>query len=293
MKIGFVGLGLMGAPMAERLRAAGHDLVVTSRRQASAEALLADGARWAGDPRSCSADRDVVILMLPDVATVEQVALGPRGVLSAEPPPVMLIDMSTTAPDLTQRIAERSAERGVAALDAPVSGGPAGAKAGTLSIMVGGDEATFRLAAPILSELGTARLLGPTGAGQRTKLLNQIMIANIACGIAEAWTMCRDLGLSFESVHEALSGGLSGGALLSFMWPRLVAGDFAPGFKIDHMIKDLTLALDEASRHGIELAGTRAVAERYRDLAADGHGALGTQALAISDGFSGASSITE
>lgn len=287
MRIGFVGLGLMGRPMAARLLAAGHDVTVTSRRRTSAAELESAGAAWADDPAAGAAGHDLVILMLPDVATVERVALGPDGVVAAQPPPRVLIDMSTTAPELTERIATRCAELGIAALDAPVSGGPAGAEAGTLSIMVGGDAQAYASVEPVLTALGTPRLIGPVGAGQRTKLVNQLLIAGIASGIAEGWALSQRLGLDPEVVQSVVSGGLGASPLLSFMWPQLAARDFSPGFKIDQMIKDLNLALAEAERHGIDLQSGRGTVRRYQWLSEQGNGELGTQALALHESLLG------
>lgn len=278
MRIGFVGLGLMGAPMAARLLAAGHHLQVTSRRRESAADLEAAGADWRPDARSCAADTDATILMLSDVAAVEEVALGPAGALAGQPR--TLIDMSTTDPELSERIATAAAERRVGALDAPVSGGPPAAAAGTLSIMVGGEPATFDQARALLGVLGTPRLLGPAGAGQRTKLVNQVVVAATGSGIAEAWALAERLGLELPLVQEVLASGIGGGPLLGFMWPRLLAGDLAPGFKIEQMIKDLRLALNEARSAGVELRTGDATLQRYLDIADDGGGALGTQALA-------------
>lgn len=287
MKVGFLGLGLMGAPMAARLVEASHDVRVNSRRRATAQQLLTAGARWADNPAACADGADLAILMLPTVAAVEEVVFGSDGVLAADRLPRILIDMSTTAPALSERIAAELADRGVAALDAPVSGSSPSAIAGTLSIMVGGDPATFGTAEPVLCVLGSPRLLGPAGTGQRVKLLNQILVANISAGIAEAWTLCRTLGVDPDTVLAALGGGLAGGPLLQFMWPRLAAGDFAPGFKIDQMRKDLGLALEEADRHGVDLLATSAVADRYARISAAGGGSLGTQALAQDDSLLG------
>lgn len=277
MKVGFVGLGLMGGPMARRLLAAGHELRVTSRRRGSAADLEGSGAEWAATPRDCAVDRDLVVLMLPDVATVEYATLGPDGVLAGAP--AIVVDMSTTAPQLSERIAAHATAAGLSALDAPVSGGPPGAESGTLSIMVGGDPATFATAEPLLSELGTPRLLGPPGSGQRTKLVNQLLVAATASGVAEAWALASRLGLDPAAVHEVVSGGIAGGRLLEFMWPRLMNDDAAPGFKIDQMIKDLQLALVEADDGGLDLTTARGALRRYQELSAGGAGELGTQAL--------------
>jgi 3-hydroxyisobutyrate dehydrogenase-like beta-hydroxyacid dehydrogenase len=283
VKIGFLGLGLMGQPMVTRLLAAGHDVVVTARRRGSAAAAIRRGAVWADSAAACAHDRDLVMLSLPDAFSIEQVVFSPDGILAAQQLPRALIDMSTTSPALTERIARALAARGMATLDGPVSGGPVGAESGTLSIMVGGDQHTYTWVEPVLSQLGRPRLLGPVGTGQRTKLVNQVLIANIAAGIAEAWALSRELGLDSGTVHAAVSDGLGGGPLLNFMWPRLVNGDFAPGFKIDQMIKDLSITATEADRHGLRLLATQLTLDRYEQLSAAGHGSRGTQALALHD----------
>lgn len=281
MRVGFIGLGLMGEPMASRLIAAGHELVVTSRRRDSAATLESLGGLWANDPATCATGCDAAILMLPDPAAVEQVVFGPLGIIAAEPLPRVVIDMSTTAPELTERIAGRLAEIGVAALDGPVSGGPVGAEGGTLSIMVGGDAQAYASVEPLLRQLGNPRLIGAAGAGQRTKLVNQLLIAGIAGGIAEAWALSQRLHLDPEVVQAVVSAGLGASPLLTFMWPRLMAGDYSPGFKIDQMIKDLSLALTEADRQGVDLQAARGTLQRYQWLSEQGDGALGTQALAL------------
>jgi 3-hydroxyisobutyrate dehydrogenase-like beta-hydroxyacid dehydrogenase len=277
MRVGFVGLGLMGAPMAQRLLQAGHNLTVTSRRRESALELEANGARWAPDAAACAEGMDATILMLPDVGTVEAIALGEDGTLAGRTP--VLIDMSTTAPALSERIAQAASGYGTFALDAPVSGGPAGAQAGTLSIMVGGDAGTYESMQSLLEAMGTPRLLGPAGAGQRAKLVNQVLVAATGSGIAEAWALASALGLDLSAMQDVLAAGIGGGPLLAFMWPRLVGGDLAPGFKIEQMIKDLRLAVSEAESTGIDLAAVDAALRRYADLSNLGDGALGTQAL--------------
>jgi 3-hydroxyisobutyrate dehydrogenase-like beta-hydroxyacid dehydrogenase len=293
VKIGFIGLGLMGEPMAARLLAAGHELVVTSRRRVSADSLVSAGASWAATAAACAHGRDLVILMLPDAPSIEQVVFAEAGILAADPLPRAVVDMSTTSPVLTARIAAALGDRGAAVFDAPVSGGPAGAQAGTLTIMAGGDQDAYPAVEPALAQLGRPRLLGPAGTGQRVKLVNQVLIANYGAGIAEAWALGRQLGLDPATVHAVVSGGLAAGPLLDFMWPRLEGGDFAPGFKIDQMIKDLSFVAAEADRHGLQLATTLLTLARYQRLSALGAGERGTQALALHENMKPSLDATE
>ncbi|PZF84262.1 NAD(P)-dependent oxidoreductase [Jiangella anatolica] len=279
MRIAVIGTGLMGLPVAGRLVDAGHHVTVHTRRQESAEPVLAAGAGWADSAAAAGDGAGLAILFLPDPQTVEAAVLGPDGLLSAAEPPAVVADMSTGPPELARRIAAAAADRGVAALDAPVSGGPPGAAAGTLTIMAGGTPEAFALARPVFAELGTAVLVGGPGAGQSLKLVNQLLIAGIAGGIADAWALSGALGLDPAVVAEVVGRGFGAGPLLGFMWPRLASDDLAPGFKVDHMIKDLTLALAAGDEHGLDLAAGRSAQERYRWLSDAGGGDLGTQAL--------------
>lgn len=287
MKVGVVGIGLMGRPVAQRLVDAGHEVTVHSRRRESAEPVLAAGAAWADDAAGCGDGADLAITFLPDPATVEAAVLGPAGLLAAAAPPAVVADMSTSPPELARRLAAAASERGVAALDAPVSGGPMGAAGGTLTIMAGGSAEAFERARPAFEVLGTPVLIGGPGSGQSVKLVNQLLIGGIAGGIADAWALAGALGLDPAVVAEVVGRGLGGSPLLEFMWPRLISGDLAPGFKIDHMIKDLTLALAAGAEQGLDLAAGASARDRYRWISAAGGGDLGTQALyrhAVRDG---------
>ncbi len=291
-----MGLGLMGAPMAARLIEAGHELQVTSRRRESAVELESRGAVWRRDAGSCAVGTDATVLMLPDAHSVERAALGPDGALAGRPG--VLIDMSTTDPRLAEDFAHLAGATGLSALDAPVSGGPVAAAAGTLSIMVGGERETYTAMRPLFDALGTSRLLGPAGSGQRTKLVNQVLVAASSSGIVEAWALASRLGLDGQVVQEVLAEGVAGSSLLGLLWPRLQAKDMSPGFKIDQMVKDLRLALAEAEVDGardgdgddggagrggivcnLELHTAAVTLQRYVELAESGEGALGTQAL--------------
>ncbi|MBB5791174.1 NAD(P)-binding domain-containing protein [Jiangella mangrovi] len=279
MRIAVVGIGLMGRPVAQRLVDAGHEVTVHSRRKESAEEVLAAGASWADSAAAAGDGADLAIAFLPDPDTVEAAVLGPSGLLAAAAPPAVVADMSTSPPELARRLAVAATDRGVEALDAPVSGGPMGAAAGTLTIMAGGSAEAFERARPAFEVLGTPVLIGGPGAGQSVKLVNQLLIGGIAGGIADAWALAGALGLDPEVVADVVGRGLGTGPLLDFMWPRLVRGDLAPGFKVDHMIKDLALAEAAGEEHGLDLAAGRSARERYRWLSDAGGGDLGTQAL--------------
>lgn len=277
MRVGVIGLGLMGQPIAGRILDAGHGLIVTSRRRTSAADLEDRGARWADSPFDCANNCDAVLLALPTVAAVEAVALGTDGVIAARPG--MVIDVSTCPPELSRSIARACYEVGVRAVDAPVSGGPAGARSGTLSIMVGAEPADFAAAVPLLRCLGTPRHLGPAGSGQSAKLVNQVLVGATTSGIAESWALAANLGLDPNLLFEVLSGGIGAGRLLDFAWPRLEKGDLAPGFKVDQLVKDMQLSVRQGELVGLDLSVSRAALARYEELSEIGLGQLGTQAL--------------
>jgi 3-hydroxyisobutyrate dehydrogenase len=280
MNIGWIGTGLMGRPMAQRLLNAGHDVVVHNRTRASAEPLLQRGAAWAETPADAAHAREFVITMLPFPADVEDICLGSGQIVATAQPGAILVDMSTSSPALARRIAAAGERRGVHVLDAPVSGGPPKAEAGDLSIMVGGDAEALDRIRPLLDQLGgTVVHHGPSGAGQSAKLVNQVLIAGVMAGIAEAFTLARALNLDLDHVHQSVGGGAAASFLLEFGWPRLISGDLTPGFKISHFHKDLALAIESAERQGASLPTTSVVAELYERLVDSGHGDEGTQAL--------------
>ena len=289
LPVGFVGTGIMGGSMAGHLLSAGHELHVFNRTREKAEPLLAAGARWHDDPGSVAASSGVVITMLGLPADVEEVYFGSggdgthgrtAGLLDRARPGTLLIDMTTSSPSLAARIAASAAARGLAALDAPVSGGDVGARNATLVIMAGGDAADFERARPVLDRLGkSVTLLGPAGSGQRCKLANQIAVAIGMVAWCEALAHARAGGLDPAAVQQVISGGAAGSWSLTNLAPRSLSGDFAPGFLVRHLVKDIRIARACAEESGIELPGL-ATAERLFDaVAARGWGDEGTQAL--------------
>jgi 3-hydroxyisobutyrate dehydrogenase len=289
MRIGFIGTGIMGSSMAGHLRAAGHELHIYNRTRQKAESLLAAGGRWHDDPGSVAAASDVVITMLGLPADVEQVYFGDpdatsdsraAGLLESARPGTLLIDMTTSSPALAERIAAAATARGLAAIDAPVSGGDVGARNASLVIMAGGDAAAFERARPLLDRLGkSVTLLGPAGAGQRCKLANQIAVAVGMVAWCEALAHARAGGLDPLAVQQVISGGAAGSWSLTNLAPRSLAGDFAPGFLVRHLVKDIRLARESAEESGIELPGLATAERLYEAVMAHGWGDEGTQSL--------------
>lgn len=280
-RIGFMGLGIMGAPMAGHLLAAGHSLTIANRsRTPRVQALLDAGAAWAETPAALAAASDIVITILGFPQDVEQVWLGAGGLLAGARPGTLLIDMTTSAPRLAVRLAAAAADHGCAALDAPVSGGEPGARNATLSIMVGGDEAAFARAEPVFARMGkTIRRMGTAGAGQHTKMANQIAIASTVMGVAEGLSYARRAGLDGEAVIAALAPGAAGSFQLTALGPKMLAGDFAPGFMVKHFLKDLGIAVTEAEAMGLTLPGLAQARSLVERVAAALGGEVGTQAI--------------
>jgi len=289
MPLGFIGTGIMGSSMAGHLLAAGHELHIYNRTRQKAESLLAAGGRWHDDPGSVAAASDVVITMLGLPADVEEVYFGApdgtpdrrsAGLLDRARPKTLLIDMTTSSPALAARIAAAATTRGLAAIDAPVSGGDVGARNASLVIMAGGDAAAFARARPLLDRLGkSVTLLGPAGAGQRCKLANQIAVAVGMVAWCEALAHARAGGLDPLAVQQVISGGAAGSWSLTNLAPRSLAGDFAPGFLVRHLVKDIRLARDCAEESGIELPGLATAERLYEAVMAQGCGDEGTQSL--------------
>jgi 3-hydroxyisobutyrate dehydrogenase len=280
--IGWIGTGVMGASMCGHLLAAGHPVTVTTRTPAKADALLAEGATWADSPAAVAAASDALFVMVGYPSEVEDVVLGPDGALGALAPGALLVDMTTSRPALAVEIAARAGEVGVDALDAPVSGGDVGARDARLSIMVGGDAAAFARARPLLEHLGeTIVHQGPPGAGQHTKLTNQTVVAGNLVAVCEALLYATRAGLDVESVLASIGGGAASSWALTNLAPRILAGDFAPGFFVDHFVKDMAMVLDEAARLQLALPGLALVHQLAVALQAQGHGRDGTQALIL------------
>jgi 2-hydroxy-3-oxopropionate reductase len=273
--IGFIGLGIMGRPMAKNLIAAGHPLVVHSRRRGPVDDLVKSGAKAASSPKDVAAQCDVLITMLPNSPDVEQVALAKDGIIEGARAGLIFIDMSTISPIVSQKIGKALAAKGVKMLDAPVSGGEKGATDAALSIMVGGDKDTFDAVLPIFQAMGkTITLLGPLGFGGFTKLANQIIVAVNLTALAEALTLGKKAGLDRELLLTALAGGLAGSKCLDQKKANYVAGTYNPGFKIDLHFKDLGLIMESARTLGVPLPATAVVQELFNAMRVKGRGGL-------------------
>jgi 2-hydroxy-3-oxopropionate reductase len=272
-KIGFIGLGVMGAPMARNLLEAGHEVVVHNRSREPVDELAAAGAAPASSPREVAESADVVITMLPDSPAVEAVVLGDDGVLAGGSEGDLLIDMSTIHPTVSVTIAQAAAERGVGVLDAPVSGGDVGAQQGTLSIMVGGEETDFERAQPLFDVLGkTIVHVGEHGAGQVVKACNQVVVGITIAAVSEALVLGSKAGVDPEKILDVLGGGLAGNKVMEMRRQKFLEHDFSPGFRIDLHHKDLNIALESGDAYGVPLAVTGLVQQYFRALRVKGHG---------------------
>lgn len=282
LRIGWIGTGIMGASMCGHLMTAGHTATVFTRSRARAEPLLARGAVWADTPRAVAAASDVTFTMVGYPADVREVVLGPDGVLAGAARGTVLVDMSTSEPALAREIDDAARARGVATLDAPVSGGDVGAREARLSIMVGGDADTFARIRPLFESMGrTIVHQGPAGSGQHTKMVNQILIATGIIGVCEALIYARKSGLDVPTVLESVSGGAAGSWSLTNYVPRMERGDLEPGFMIEHFVKDMRIALAETQRMGLVLPGLELAERLYAALVDAGHGRRGIQALVL------------
>ncbi|AJZ63264.1 NAD-binding of NADP-dependent 3-hydroxyisobutyrate dehydrogenase family protein [Paraburkholderia fungorum] len=278
--IGFIGLGIMGAAMAARLAAAGYPLHVYNRTRAKAAPLIEVGASWHATPKALAEATDVIITIVGMPDDVRALYLGDDGLIANARRDAVLIDMTTSSPQLAEELAVHAAASGVHMLDAPVSGGDVGAREGRLSIMVGGAADVLARVEPILRHLGSKIVLqGGPGAGQHTKLCNQIVIASTMLGVCEGLAYAHSAGLDAQTVLSAIGGGAAGGFQLNNLGPRIAKGDFAPGFFIEHFIKDMRIAHEEAAHMGRELPGLNLVRSLYQKLAEEGFTRNGTQAL--------------
>jgi len=281
-KIGFIGLGLMGSGMSMNLVKAGFPVTVWNRTASKMEPLLEAGAKGAGSPKEVAENSDIVVSIVTDSQDVEEVILGPEGAIHGARPGAVVIDMSTISPSVTRRIAEELGEKGVGMLDAPVSGGAIGARDGTLSIMVGGEDETFQECLPIFEAMGrTVTHVGGNGMGQTVKLVNQILVGTTMLGVAEALMFAKKSGVDLEKCHAAVSGGAAGSWQLTNNGARLLKGDHEPGFKVKDYLKDLRLIMEAAADANMPLVGTSVVHQMFRSLEAEGLTQKGTQAVIL------------
>ncbi|RLE11269.1 NAD(P)-dependent oxidoreductase [Candidatus Aerophobetes bacterium] len=278
--IGWIGTGVMGRPMAHHLIEAGHRLTIFTRTKSKAKQLLEAGAEWANSPQEAAKDKDFVCTMVGYPQDLQEVVFGKEGVINTIKAGSIFIDFTTSRPTLAVEIANALKERGVLSLDAPVSGGDVGARNATLSIMVGGEKEAFIAARPILERLGkTVILQGGPGAGQHTKMCNQIQIAGTMVGMVEALIYGVKAGLDLEAMLKSISGGAAGCWSLDNLAPRILKGDMEPGFFVDHFVNDMGIALEEAKRMQLSLPGLALVHQLYVSVQALGAGRKGTQAL--------------
>lgn len=278
--IAFIGTGVMGRSMAGHLLKAGHPVIVYNRTKAKADSVLALGATWRDSAGAAAADADVVITMLGFPTDVDASYLGSDGIVAKAKPGALLIDMTTSSPELARRIAAAAEKRGLSALDAPVSGGDIGAKEAKLVIMVGGAAAAFARAKPIFDLMGkNIALLGPAGAGQHCKMANQIAVAVGMVSWCEALAYAKRAGLDPAAVHASISGGAAGSWAMTNLAPRALAENFAPGFYVKHILKDMRIALDSAAELKLDLPGLAIAKKLYDQVATRGWEDCGTQAL--------------
>lgn len=278
--IGWIGTGVMGQPMVGHLINAGHHLTVFNRTKSKAKELISAGAAWADSPAAAARNQDFVCTLVSYPEDIREVVFGREGITNTIESGCIFVDFTTSKPGLAIEIAEALQKKGVSCLDAPVSGGDVGARNATLSIMVGGDEKAFSAAKPILEKLGkTIILQGGPGAGQHAKMCNQIQVAGTMIGMVEALIYGTKAGLDLETMLRSISGGAAGCWSLDSLAPRILRGDMEPGFLVDHFVKDMSIALEEAQRMQISLPGLALVHQLYVSAQALGAGRKGTQAL--------------
>jgi len=280
IEVGFIGIGVMGKSMASNLLDGGFKMHIYTRTKAKAEELLNKGAIWQDSPAEVASAADIIITMIGYPKDVEEVYLGKNGILQSAKKGSIAIDMTTSSPQLAAQIYQEAKALDISALDAPVSGGDIGAKEGTLSIMTGGDKETFDHVCPLFEIMGKNIVYqGEAGSGQHCKMANQIAVASTMMGVCEALRYAEKAGLSPETVLESIESGAAGSWALSNLAPRMIAGDFDPGFYVKHFIKDMNIALESSANIGLEARGLQLVKELYDQLAADGGENYGTHAL--------------
>ncbi|EIC86426.1 2-hydroxy-3-oxopropionate reductase [Serratia sp. M24T3] len=281
MKIGFIGLGIMGKPMSKNLLKAGYSVVILDHHKDTTDELVAAGAEKADTPKAVAALSDIIITMLPNSPQVKEVALGKNGIIEGAKEGAILIDMSSIAPLASREISEALAAKKIVMLDAPVSGGEPKAIEGTLSVMVGGDKAIFDKCYEVMKSMaGSVVHTGDIGAGNVTKLANQVIVALNIAAMSEALVLATKAGVDPDLVYQAIRGGLAGSTVLDAKAPMVMDRNFKPGFRIDLHIKDLANALDTSHEIGAQLPLTAAVMEIMQALRADGHGQSDHSAIA-------------
>jgi 3-hydroxyisobutyrate dehydrogenase len=281
-RLGWIGAGVMGTSMCGHLMARGFATTVHNRTKVKAQPLVDQGAKWAETPKAVAQASDVVISIVGYPSDVRQVMLGDDGALAGSRAGVVLVDMTTSDPSLAVEIADRAKAKGVHSVDAPVSGGDIGAREARLSIMIGGDQEIVTALQPLFEAMGKTIIhQGGPGAGQHTKLTNQILIATNMIGVCEALLYAYKAGLDLNTVMQSVSPGAAGSWSLSNLGPRMIHGNFDPGFFVEHFIKDMGLALAESKRMGLSMPGLALAHQLYIALQAQGHGRAGTHALML------------
>ena len=278
-KIGFVGLGIIGKSMTRNLMKAGYELHIYARTKAKVEDVISEGAIFHNSVGECTAEVDAMISIVGYPTDVEEVYFGENGILNSAKPGTYVIDMTTSSPKLAKKIYDAAKEKGIHALDAPVTGGDTGAKNGTLSILVGGDKVDYEACHAIFEAMGTnINYEGGPGCGQHTKMANQIMIAGTLSGVCEAMSYAKAQGLDLQTLLDSVATGAAGSKQLDAFGVKIMNGDYAPGFFMKHFIKDMNLAVEEADAQGLDLKILKQVLANYRTLEAE-YGDLGTQTL--------------
>ncbi len=279
-RIGFIGMGIMGVPMARNLMKAGYPLTVHSRTRSKAEPLLVEGAVWSDSPAQTAARSDVVITCVTDTPDVQKVLLGPGGVIESARPGLICVDMSTISPSVTQEMGKTLAAKGVQLVDAPISGGQIGAIEARLSIMMGGEKEAVEQVRPIMEAMGkTVTHCGPLGFGQMTKLANQVMVIHTIMSISEGLAFAEKAGLDLDTTLEVTTAGAASSFSLKVLGPKIAAGDLKPAFMVDLQQKDLRLVLEAAEQLNLPLPGVALANQLMRSLQSHGRGRDGTQAL--------------
>ena len=280
MKVGFIGTGVMCSSMVRHLLNADYDVNVFNRTKEKALPLVDEGATWQNSPAEVAENSDVIFTIVGYPTDVEEVYFGDKGIFEGLAEGKIVVDMTTSTPELAVRISEKAGEMKVKSLDAPVSGGDLGAKNGTLTVMVGGDEAAFETVRPLFDSFsGSLNLFGPAGSGQHTKMVNQIMVAGTMTGMTEMLVYAKAAGLKLEEVIKTVNGGAAQNWSLGNYAPRIITEDYSPGFFVKHFVKDLKIVLDEAAKMNLDLPATKQAYDLYEMLQDKGHGDDGTQAL--------------